>query len=177
MVSIGRQIKAVMLTCVMFLGACAGDFRQIGYSTTYCCPGDYENYHAWGLEYQNMPVFLRDYVGEEFEQAFAEKGLIRNDRLNDIVVTLRYSHVNLNPEQELVDPFERRVEQDVRLRYAATIEIEMHETDSGERVWAGQINRIHSVLPGEYMHEDRARPAFRVAFTEALASYPALPAE
>ncbi len=177
MIAIARQTKAVLLAAAIFLGGCAGDFMQIGYSTTYCCPGDYQNYHAWGLEYQDMPVFLGDYVGEEFEQAFAEKGLIRNDRLNDIMVTLRYRHVNLDPEQERLDPFERRIEEDVRLRYAATIEIDIHETDSGERVWAGQINRIHSVLPGEYMHEDRARPAFRAAFREALATYPELSAE
>lgn len=168
------RVKGLCLLPLFLLVACSNDFMQIGHSVTECCPGDYSEYLAYGVEHEEMPGFLVEYVTEEFDQAFQEKGLVRNDRLNDIVVTLRYRHVNLNPEQEEIDPFERRIESDVRLRYAATIEVEMRETESGQIVWAGQVNRIHSVLPGQYMHEDRARPAFRAAFRAALESYPAL---
>jgi len=171
-----RRYRWSLAAALLLMVGCAQDFMQIGHSTTHCCPGDYDEYLAYGLQFQDMPGFLQEYVGEEFDAAFQEKGLVRNDRLNDITVRLIYRHINLNPEQEHIDPFERRIEEDTRLRYVATIVIEMHESDSGELVWAGQINRIHSVLPGSYMHEDRARPAFRAAFREALSSYPPLPA-
>lgn len=171
---VSAYIRAVLLLPLFLLAACSNDFMQIGHSVSECCPGDYENYLAYGVQHEEMPGFLAEYVTEEFDSVFQEKGLVRNDRLNDIVVTLRYKHVNLNPEQEDIDPFERRIESDVRLRYAATIEIEMRETDSDAVVWAGQVNRLHSVLPGSYMHEDRARPAFRAVFREVLGSYPSL---
>ena len=60
------------------------------------------------------------------------------------------------------------------LRYVANIVVDIAESDSGTVVWSGQVNRIHTVMPGEYMHEERARPEFQAAFREMLSSYPAL---
>lgn len=165
------RLTATALSLLLLAG-CAGNQLQIGASTTLCCPGDYESYEAYGVDGGSMPGFLRDYVVEEFDAAFQEKGLVRNDRTNDIMVTLQYNHINLNPEQEEVDPFDEQIQPEERLRYVAQLQILIHEADSGDQVWGGQINRIHSVLPGAYMHEDRARPAFREAFLEALQSYP-----
>jgi hypothetical protein len=116
---------------------------------------------------------LRDYVVVEFDAAFQEKGLQRDDRINDIRVLLRYNHVNLDPEQQRIDPFIRMESITVELNYIAVLEIEIVETATNNRVWAGSISRIHQVTPGEYMHEARARPAFSGAFSEVLASYPA----
>lgn len=167
------RLTATVLALLLLTG-CAQDFMQIGAATTLCCPGDYPSYQTYGVVNDSLPGFLREYVAEEFDAAFQDKGLVRNDRLNDIVVTLQYNHINLNPEQEAVDPFNEQIQTEERLRYVAQVQIRMHESDSGEEIWAGQINRIHSVLPGAYMHEDRARPAFRQAFQEALRSYPRL---
>ena len=89
-------------------------------------------------------------------------------------MTLSYRHLNLNPEQQEIDPFERRIEEEQMLRYVANVVVEMRETDTGREVWAGHINRIHTVLPGEYMHEEGARPEIRHAFTRMLETYPAL---
>lgn len=165
---------SALLAGLFLLAGCARDFMQIGAATTLCCPGDYDSYRAYTVVDDSMPVFLRDYVEEEFDAAFQEKGLVRNDRLNDVIVTLQYNHINLNPEQQDIDPFDGQIESDERLRYVARVDILVHETDSGKQVWGGRINRIHSVRPGSYMHEDRARPEFRAAFLEALESYPAL---
>lgn len=154
------------------LAACTSTGHQIGHNVTVCCPGNYASYQAYRIETQNIPEFLSDYVIDEFDAAFQEKGIVRNDRLNDIVVKLSYQHVNLNAEQEDIDPFDRRTGEGFTLRYIATITVEMLEDD--DVVWAGQIHRIHNVTPGEYMHEDNARPEFRNAFRELLASYPSL---
>jgi hypothetical protein len=167
-----RFIISILL--VGLLAGCAQTGHQIGYSVNVCCPGDYASYESYGLRTQDVPGFLSEYVVAELDAALQDKGLIRNDRLNDVVVTLSYRHVNLNPEQQDIDPFERRIEEDVMLRYIATLLVDIAETGSGDIVWSGQINRIHTVLPGEYMHEDNARPEFREAFQQVLSSYPVL---
>lgn len=157
---------------VLLLAGCAQTGSQIGHSIHQCCPGNYGEYREYAVELREIPAFLSDYVVAEFDRAFQEKGLSRNDSRNQLRVSLTYRHVNLNPEQEDIDPFERRVEEDVVLRYEATVLVEIRESVSGNVVYAGQINHLHSVTPGEFMHEDRARPEFANAFRAMLASYP-----
>lgn len=173
MMNSGKSLKIAVLAALLFLSACAQNGGQIGYSVNLCCPGNYDEYKEYRLETQDLPSFLGDYVIAEFDTVFQEKGLARNDSRNQLRVTLSYRHINLNAEQETIDPFERRLDEDVTLRYVATIVVDIRESSSGEMVWSGQINRIHTVVPGEYMHEDRARPEFSGAFREMLASYPA----
>ena len=122
----------------------------------------------------DMPVFLQEYVTAEFDAAFAEKRLTHNDRMNDLQILLRYNHINLSSEQESIDPLMRVEAMNVELNYVAAIDIEIRETATNDIVWAGSISRIHQVVPGEYMHEDRARPAFRQSFRALLSSYPPL---
>lgn len=173
MTNSGKSLKTAVLAVLLFLSACAQNGGQIGYSVNLCCPGNYAEYKEYRIETQELPSFLGDYVIAEFDKVFQEKGLTRNDNRNELRVTLSYRHINLNAEQENIDPFERRLDEDLTLRYVATIVVDIRESSTGEMVWSGQINRIHTVVPGEYMHEDRARPEFSGAFREMLASYPA----
>ena len=158
---------------LLILAGCAQTGSQIGTAPVLCCPGDYASYSTYGLDTEDIPLFLRDYVVAEFDAAFQEKGLSRNNRSNDVQVLLSYNHVNLSPEQQEIDPFVRVETLNVELSYIAVIAIEIRETRSNNVIWAGSISRIHHVTPGEYMHEDRARPAFRQAFRDVLQSYPA----
>lgn len=168
-----KTAAALLAASLLFLTACAQTGGAIGTGLSLCCPGNYENYHIYGLETENMPVFLRDYVSAEFDRAFQAKGLLRNDHSNDLRIVLRYNHINLAPEQQEIDPFIRIEALSVELHYVAEIQVEMYETRSDELVWAGTISRIHQVVPGEYMHEERARPAFQQAFSALLENYPA----
>ncbi|NQV71116.1 MAG: hypothetical protein HQ498_13910 [Pseudohongiella sp.] len=171
-----KNLKIVILaSCLLILGSCAQTGMQIGTSLTTCCPENYASYSEYGLELVDVPLFLRDYVTAEFESAFQQKGLSRNDRINDVRVVLHYTQVDLVPGQQKIDPFIRIESLNVELNYVARIEIEIIETRSNEVVWAGSLSRIHQVTPGEYMHEDRARPYFYQAFQSLLESYPALP--
>jgi hypothetical protein len=36
----------------------------------------------------------------------------------------------------------------------------MYETRTAELVWAESASQIHSIVPGGYVHADRARPEF-----------------
>lgn len=168
---VSRWILVAMLAV---LTGCVQTGGQIGTSLDVCCPGDYDDYDDYGLTVTNMPIFLRDYVVEEFDTAFQEKGLSRNDQINDLKVELRYNHINLRPEQEDIDPFVRIESLNTELSYVAEIEVLMYETATNNLVWGGSISRIHQVTPGEYMHEERARPEFLQAFRRILENYPDL---
>ena len=154
------------------LSSCAGITSQIGSSPLLCCPGNYQNYTEYGLRTEGLPLFLRGYVVAEFERAFDEKGLSRNDQAHDIEVVLAYNHINLYPDQQDIDPFVRMESLNIELSYIAQINIEIAETATRKKVWAGAISRIHQVTPGEYMHEERARPEFYNAFAQVLENYP-----
>ena len=169
-----RFSLATLFSLSLLLSACAQFGGQIGTDLDVCCPGDYDDYDAYGVVVVDMPLFLRDYVVDEFDTAFQEKGLTRNDQINDLRVELRYNHINLEPEQEEINPFVRIESLNVELSYVAEIQVRMFETASNNLVWAGAISRIHQVTPGEYMHEERARPEFLQAFRRILENYPDL---
>ena len=169
-----KTVKNVifMLVLAALLSSCAGVTSQIGSSPLLCCPGDYQHYTEYGLKTEGLPLFLRDYVVAEFEKAFDEKGLSRNDQAHDIEVVLAYNHINLYSDQQEIDPFIRMESLNVELSYIAQINIEIAETATRKKVWAGAISRIHQVTPGAYMHEERARPEFYQAFASVLENYP-----
>lgn len=172
MTAIQKTVFAIIYLAM--LSSCSlGDGMQIGTHLKLCCPGNYAEYAEYSLETRDMPLFLREYVASEFDTAIQEKGLSRNDQINDLKIVLRYNHVNLFPAQQDIDPFVRRGSSNVELNYIATLEVEMYETSTAELVWAGSVSRIHSVVPGEYMHEDRAGPEFQAAFRKLLVGYPA----
>jgi len=168
-----QPVKMFSLALLLILAGCTQTGPRIGNTVTLCCPGNYANYEAYRLQTENMPLFLRDWVEDMFDSAFQELSMERNDQINDLIVTLTYEHVNLNPEQEDINPFIRQESIDVELRYIAVVNISMRETSSGEEVWAGSVSRIHTVTPGEYMHEGRARVAFLETFRDVLRNYPA----
>lgn len=169
------QVRLLLLSSLLLaFSACNTNTSQIGTNLTLCCPGDYGSYTSYGLATSNIPVFLEDYLVAEFDAAFQEKGVTRNDAVNDVRVTLTYNHVNLRSEQEDVDPFMRIENMTTEVNYVAVIDILVSETDTGNDVWRGTISRVHQVVPGEYMHEESARVQFRRAFRDVLASYPSL---
>lgn len=166
--------KAVVFVLMgLFLASCAtGPGMRIGNTVTLCCPGNYDSYTTFGVETVDMPIFLRDYMVSEFDRAFQERGLTRDDQRSDLIVTLSYRHVNLDPETQNIDPFVRMESINVELNYIAAIDIAMRERAGGKAVWGGQISRIHSVSPGEYMHESSASAAFLETFQDLLEAYP-----
>lgn len=161
------------LFCLMVLTACSSSASiRIGNTVTLCCPGNYANYQSYAIEDAEIPIFMRDYVITEFDTAFQELGMARNDGSGDIVVKLNYRHVNLDSEQQDIDPLMRVESMTVELRYIANIDISMRERAGGKIVWEGTISRIHSVQPGEYMHEEGASSAFLATFRDLLTEYP-----
>ena len=166
------RLRILALSGFILLAGCAQSGLRIGNTVTLCCPGSYGNYGSYGVQVAEMPLFLQDWLLEMFDRAFQERGMTRNDQVNDLVVTLRYRHVNLNAEKQDIDPLIRQESFGEELRYIAVVEISMRESASGDPVWGGEISRIHTVSPGEYMHEGPARAAFLETFRDLLAAYP-----
>ena len=169
-----KVARIAMVFSVVILAGCAQMGVQIGTSVDICCPGDYDDYDDYGIRVVDMPLFLREYVVAAFDTAFEEKGLDRNDQINDLRVELRYNHINLSQDQEDINPFVRMDAMTTELSYVAEIQVRMFETQSANLVWGGSVRRIHHVTPGEYMHEERAAPEFVEAFRRMLSSYPDL---
>jgi len=169
-----KLIRSGFVLLLVSVAGCSLTGQQIGTSLDVCCPGDYDDYDDYSVRAIDMPIFLRDYVIAEFDTAFGEKGLSRNDQINDLRVELDYNHINLRPDQEDINPFVRVEALTTELSYVAEIEVRMYETATSNLVWAGSISRIHQVTPGEYMHEGRARMEFQQAFRTLLANYPDL---
>lgn len=167
------RVKYFTIALCLILSSC-GTYSgmQISNEVTLCCPGDYDNYSSFAIENVGLPVFLRSYVSEDFEQAFSEKGMTRADNSSDLIVNLSYRHVSLDQEQQEIDPFMRMESMTVELHYIANIDIRMRERRTGDVVWAGTISRIHSVQPGEYMHQESASGAFMQTFRDLLTRYP-----
>lgn len=168
-----RSIKITTMFLLTFaLVSCAGYSPQIGTSVTLCCPGNYAEYVTYSLETKDMPLFLEGYMVAEFDDAMREKGLIKANRSSDLEIILSYKHISLDAEQQNINPFIRAEDIKVELRYLAVIEISMFDRSTSMQVWGGEISRFHSVRPGEYMHEDSARPSFQEAFATVLENYP-----
>ena len=168
-----KRMKTALLAVVLIFTGCAQSGLRIGNTVTLCCPGNYRDYEEYRLQTENMPLFLSDWVVEMFDSAFQERGMERNDQINDLIVTLSYRHVNLDPETQDVNPFVRQETIDVELRYIAVVEC-LNARNSNRRrgLGWGQVSRIHTVSPGEFMHEGPARVAFQETFRDLLANYP-----
>ena len=130
----------------------------IGSNLTVCCLGHYGEYQEYSVRTADIPVYHQEYVTAEFDAVFAEKGLTRNDRRKDLQILRHYNQISLSIEQEFIDPFMRVEAVNVGLNYVAAIDIEIRETATSDIVSADSKSRIHQVVPGESMHEDRARP-------------------
>jgi hypothetical protein len=76
----------------------------------------------------------------------------------------------LSPDSER-DNFAEHLATGDAQRFVAKIMIEIRDNSTNEVVWAGQIQRIHDVGPGEYMHTGKASIPLLDAFTQVLKGF------
>jgi len=58
------------------------------------------------------------------------------------------------------------------VRFIAEVQVELKNSVTGEKLWAGTMGRVHNVYEGSYMHDAPAKSAMRNAFLEIFADYP-----
>jgi len=165
--------RLLLLLSFAVLAACQSTGGAIGVSVTKCCaePG----YHTFSSETADMPAFLVPLIKANFDAAFSARGLVLNAEDADLMVVLRYEQENL-AAPETPDDFEGHIAPGGNVRYIARIQVEIHDASSGRLVWAGNVQRIHDVDAGEYMHSGKASLAIFNAFTRLLSDF-SVPAE
>jgi uncharacterized protein YoaH (UPF0181 family) len=140
---------------------------------------------------RDMPAFLGPIMTSNFSVALASHGLtplapsadlVSSDRPTsdtsistdsvpaDLTVELSYEQENLSVDSDR-DHFAERLATGDALRFVAKIMIEIRDNSTNEIVWAGQIQRIHDVGPGEYMHTGKASMPLLTAFTQVLEDF------
>jgi len=140
---------------------------------------------------RDMPAFLGPIMTSNFSVALASHGLtplapsvdllspdrptsdtsISPDSVSpDLTVELSYEQENLSVDSER-DDFAEHLATGDALRFVAKVMIEIRDNSTNEVVWAGQIQRIHDVGPGEYMHTGNASMPLLNAFTQVLEDF------
>lgn len=159
-----------VLFALALLAGCNADNTRIDTAVTQCCEdAEYETFHVIA---EDIPAFLGPLMVSNFSVAFANAGMQPVLENGDLEVTLRYEQTDLEPEVEH-DDFDERIATGDAMRFIARIAIEARDAETGELVWAGHIQRLHDVGPGDYMHTGVASIAVYEAFTKVLEDYPA----
>ncbi|MFT6433363.1 MAG: hypothetical protein ACJAVI_001405 [Candidatus Azotimanducaceae bacterium] len=131
-----------------------------------------KTYQSFSVSTANIPAFLGPIITSNFSVAMASKGLQpTSDSDNpDLNITLRYQQIDLGMGSEDTEGNDR-VTMDDSLRFVARIVIEIREAGDSDIVWSGNVQRIHDVTPGEWMHTGNASVAFLDAFNMVLADF------
>lgn len=156
----------------LWLGGCTTLQSDIGTRVITCCPT--ANYQSFTITTADMPAFLGPIMVSNFSVALASHGLQPVDEQAgpaELAVVIRYEQENLSPDHT-DDDFEEHIAMGDSLRFVAKIVIAISETDSNKLIWSGQLQRIHDVAPGEYMHTGKASVALLEAFTQVLKDFP-----
>jgi hypothetical protein len=163
-----RQFNCVgvALTLVALLSACASSRSGIGTTVDECCPPpDHTTFHVLS---EKIPAFLGPVVVSNFNVALASYGMQPVEREGDLAVTLNFEYTDLTADK-YVGEFQGATSPGGDVRFMATIEIEMRDNKSGEKVWSGSVQRVH---PVRWMRVGRASTAFLHAFTDVLRGFP-----
>jgi hypothetical protein len=115
----------------------------------------------------NMPAFLGPIVASNFSVAMAERGFQPVGENGDAVVTLRFEQDDIGQERQR-DSFDEQIDQGGDLRFVARVVADLMVKNTGSTIRLGSIQRMHTVMPGDYMHTGRASIALLQSFREML---------
>lgn len=163
------MIRNFVLWSLLLLSGCATSYLGISVS-----PGQQASavkVTTFEVQPDKLPAFLGPILVSNFSVALAERGLQPVASDGDAVVFLRYVQEDLTIEQDH-DAFDERIDQGSDTRFVAKVEVEINAASTGERIWAGSIQRLHTIRPGDYMHTGNASVALLEAFRDLLSDYP-----
>lgn len=155
-----------LLVTFLLLVSCASD--RIDTAVNQCCVDD--KYETFTVRSENIPAFLGPLMVSNFSVAMANQGLQPVTDNGDLVATLRYEQDTLS-EQQPKDDFDEPMAMGTGQRFIARIAIEVRDARTDEIVYSGQVQRLHDVAAGEWMHTGRASQAILTAFDEVLANF------
>jgi hypothetical protein len=188
LLALKENFKIISYCCALvsslFLTACTSNSFGIGTRVIKCCPT--ATYQTFVVTTRDMPAFLGPIMASNFSVALASHGLTpktppinassTNENaegrpLTDLVIKLIYAQDNLTRDTKR-DDFAEHIPLGDSLRFVAIVMIEIREADTHQLVWEGQVQRLHDVGAGEFMHTGKASIALLDAFTRVLIDFP-----
>ena len=143
----------------------------IATDVTYCCRAGTDGIHTFRVEFEDTPEFLKPMLRDEAAIVLNDKGLKYTEGDAHAVLKMSFINKTLERDQERVESWERTAPGG-GVRFIAQVMLEMSNTVTGEVIWAGSMQRVHTVYEGSYMHDGPARAAMHAAFSEMFADYP-----
>lgn len=175
MLSAGRraQLPALLIACstLLLLSGCSS-LPTIATEVTYCCETGHEGISTYRVEFEGAPEFLKPMLRDEASIVLDMKGLEYTE--GDAHAILRMTFVNrtLSANEAARDEAWETIAPGGGVRFIAEVQVELSNSVTGEKIWAGSMGRVHNVYEGSYMHDAPARTAMRNAFLVMFADYP-----
>ncbi|MBL4680990.1 MAG: hypothetical protein JKY88_09745 [Pseudomonadales bacterium] len=162
------NLAFLIVSCSVILSSCATKPSSIASTVTLCCfDGQYTSFM---VTTRNIPEFLVPHIVASFNSAMSIKGFQVLPANADLLIELRYEQDNLSQIRESYD-FEERTASGDSLRFLARIVIDVSVKGDNRVVWSGNVERIHNVGPGEFMHTGKASVALFDAFAKVLQDF------
>lgn len=121
-----------------------------------------------------MPEFLKPMLRDEASIVLDRKNLEYTEGDAQGVLTIKFVATPLESPTGDSEAAWGSLSPGGTARFNAEVRMEMNNSVTGERIWAGSMSRLHNVGPGAYMHEAPARKATREALLVLLADFPAV---
>jgi hypothetical protein len=161
----------VVIVGLMLLASCASS-PGISTDISYCCRPIAESIYTYRVEFEDTPEFLKPMLRDSVSIVLDSKGLQYTEGEAHAILAMRYVDRTLTRQEETDIESWERVAPGGGIRFMAVVEMEMTDSVTGERIWAGSMQRVHNVYEGSYMHDEPAKAAMRVAFMEIFAGFP-----
>ncbi len=167
-------LPAFVILLLTLLGACA-------VQPTVAADVNYQNRAAiaamrtYRVEFRGMPEFLKPMLRDEASRVLAEHGLDYTEGDAHAVLLMEFENRPMPSVMAATGKDSRDLpadQQPIAARFDARVAVELSDSVSGERLWAGTMSRPHYVTEGAYMHEPPARVAMRDAFRLIFADLP-----
>ena len=160
-----------VLVAGAFLVAGCGSLPPIATDENYCCHPSVEDIGTYRVEFEDTPEFLKPMLRDEASIVLASHGYDYTEGDADAILLMTFINKTLEQSPEEQEAWER-IAPGGGVRFIAQVVMTLKHSVTGEQIWAGDMQRIHNVYEGSYMHDVPAREAMRAAFTELFANLP-----
>lgn len=169
-----RLLTGLLLLTALppMLAGCAGTGGSgaVAWQAESCCTSLAAR-RSFTLAMENLPSFLEPYFLTEVIPVLQARGLAyvwpeATDVTPDLVVWLAFEQIELDQAER--PESDRSLGLGPPARFLARVRVELIDGETGETLASGVLARMHTALPGGYMHDERAREGIRAAFTNLL---------
>lgn len=168
------RLPAFALIVITLLSACAGHppvFADVSYQN----PDAAADIRTYRVEFEGMPEFLKPMLRDEASRVLAEFGMDYTEGDAHAVLLMAFENRPL-PSATVAtgsDSIDMKTDtNEIAARFDARVAVELKDSVSGDRLWAGTLSRVHYATEDSYMHESPARIAMRDAFRVIFADLP-----